>query len=251
MATSQPPLADIQGNVLRGYGTRYEAVRHLVLEVVDPASAREALGALPVTNAEVVPARAGRSWCCNVGITFAGLAALGVPRTSLDTFPPEFRAGMPARSWRLGDVGPSDPSGWIPGLAATGRVHVLVSITGLTPGDLDAPARDVLSDGRAWRTVCDPLDGAALAPGDRSVHFGYLDGISQPRFVGIHDPDVYPDHEFAPLGTVLLGYPAAVPSVRWTVPSPEVLGRNGAFNAFRILEQDVAAFEAYLASTSA
>jgi deferrochelatase/peroxidase EfeB len=32
----------------------------------------------------------------------------------------------------------------------------------------------------------------------------------------------------------------------WTLPDPPVLGRNGAFNAFRVLEQDVAGFEAYL-----
>src|SRR6202022_4975862 len=30
------------------------------------------------------------------------------------------------------------------------------------------------------------------------------------------------------------------------VPQPEPLGRNGSFNAFRVLAQDVAGFEAYL-----
>jgi deferrochelatase/peroxidase EfeB len=32
----------------------------------------------------------------------------------------------------------------------------------------------------------------------------------------------------------------------WTLPDPPVLGINGAFNAYRVLEQDVAAFEAFL-----
>jgi deferrochelatase/peroxidase EfeB len=39
--------------------------------------------------------------------------------------------------------------------------------------------------------------------------------------------------------------------VTWKVPQPDVLGRNGAFNAFRVLEQDVAAFEEFLAVQAA
>jgi deferrochelatase/peroxidase EfeB len=50
----------------------------------------------------------------------------------------------------------------------------------------------------------------------------------------------------APLGTVLLGYPNNFEGLFWRVPQPDVLGRNGTFNAFRVLEQDVAGFEAYL-----
>ena len=34
--------------------------------------------------------------------------------------------------------------------------------------------------------------------------------------------------------------------VYFRVPTPHELGFNGSFNAFRVLEQDAAAFEAYL-----
>ena len=79
------------------------------------------------------------------------------------------------------------------------------------------------------------------------VHFDYRDNISQPRFAGVHDPDNYPDAQpMAPLGTVLLGYPNNFEGLLWRVPTPGVLGLNGTFNAFRVLEQDVAAFETYL-----
>jgi deferrochelatase/peroxidase EfeB len=79
------------------------------------------------------------------------------------------------------------------------------------------------------------------------VHFGYHDNISQPRFAEIHDPADYPDPQpMAPLGTVLLGYPNNFEGLLWRVPDPVVLGRNGTFNAFRVLAQDVVGFENYL-----
>jgi hypothetical protein len=45
---------------------------------------------------------------------------------------------------------------------------------------------------------------------------------------------------------VLLGHPTAFEQLTWTLPDPPVLGLNGAFNAYRVLEQDVAGFEAFL-----
>jgi deferrochelatase/peroxidase EfeB len=80
-----------------------------------------------------------------------------------------------------------------------------------------------------------------------TVHFGYRDSIAQPKFAEIHDPADYPDGQpMAPLGTVLLGYPTNFEGLVWRVPQPQALGHNGTFNAFRVLAQDVAAFEAYL-----
>ena len=78
------------------------------------------------------------------------------------------------------------------------------------------------------------------------VHFGYRDNISQPRFASVRTPGKYDDQPTAPLGTVLLGYPTALEQLTWTLPNPRVLGFNGAFNAYRVLEQDVVAFEAFL-----
>ena len=78
------------------------------------------------------------------------------------------------------------------------------------------------------------------------MHFGYRDNITEPRFENVHSPDKYDDQPLAPLGTVLLGYATAFEQLTWTLPDPPVLGRNGAFNAYRVLEQDVAGFEAFL-----
>jgi deferrochelatase/peroxidase EfeB len=251
----------VQGNILRAYGAAYRAVRHLVLQVVDPGKARAALASMTdgdrsspdVTSAHSKPRTSGMDWCLNVGITFEGLKALGLPRASLSTFPPEFRQGMVPRAARLGDVGESAPEHWIGGLANAEQVHLLVSIHGCQPADV-APVADQVVEaqgGRAFRLVsANPFDGQALSGPDgssRYVHFGYVDGISQPRFEGIHEQgQAVARQPFAPLGAVLLGYPTALPHLRWRVPQPETLGHNGAFNAFRILRQDVRAFDAFL-----
>ena len=253
-------LSELQGNILRSYGRRYGHVRHLVLAVADPGRARAALAAMvdgdrstpEVTRADVAPKDADMAWCLNVGITYRGLEALGVPRPSLATFPREFRQGMVARAARLGDVGGSDPQKWIPGLADDSHVHLLVTIYGRAAEDLGSISDRVVGagDGQAFRLVTpEPLDGAFLvdAHGDNIVHFGFNDGISQPRFEHVH-PSTAP---LAPLGLVLLGHPVPSLGLSWTVPQPEVLGLNGTFGAFRVLRQDVAGFEAFLHATAA
>lgn len=250
-------LGELQGNILRGYGRTYRAVRHLVVQIADPRAARAALGSMTdgdrstpdVTAANRFPREEGFGWCLNVGFTWRGLQALGLPEQSLATFPPEFRAGMAARAGRLGDVGVSAPEHWIAGLGDTERVHLVVTIHGHGPDEVVGVSEQVLGldGGRAFTPLPGgPLDGATFTgDGDeRRVHFGYRDGISQPRFDGVHGDGP----GFTPLGAVLLGHPAPLPDVRWKVPGPDPLGPNGTFNAFRVLGQDVAGFEAFLAA---
>lgn len=280
----------VQGNILRGYGNDFRCVRHVVLKVADPMEARAVLGRMvngdratpEVTSGERAPKSAGMKWCLNVGITYHGLRALGVPATSLATFAPEFVEGMVARAPRLGDYGESSPSHWVEEFRNPERVDLLVSIHGFDFADIEPIAKQVIAaaDGKAFELVSvKPLDGEVLEPkptttaggdglepvsvkvdgaaGDdatripRHVHFGYRDGIAQPRFEGIHDPALYAaSQQFAPIGTVLLGHPTAVPHIRWPVPAPAPLGLNGSFNAFRMLRQDVDAFEGFLAETA-
>ncbi len=251
-------LRQLQGNILRSYGRTYNYVRHLALSVVGPARARAALaamvaadGSMPaVTRADVIPKLADMRTCLNLGITYTGLQAFGLPKTSLDTFPREFRQGMVARAGHLGDVGASAPENWIPGLADDRRVHLLVTIYAQSKEDIDPVSNRVLdAQGcRAFAPVtAEPLDGAIFD--DERVHFGYRDGIAGPRFEHIHPPDPK-KAPLSPFGVVLLGH--AVPSLgmTWRVPQPDMLGVNGTFGAFRVLHQDSAAFEAFLLETS-
>lgn len=256
-------LADVQGNILHSYGSRYGFVRHLVLRVTDPERARAALGEMvtgdrstpEVTTAESFPRRQEFGWCLNVGITERGLAALGVPASSQATFPPEFRAGMIARARWLGDVGPSAPEHWVGGLGDPDQTHLVVTVHGHAQADVEAVSATVLGaqGGRAFRPdTSRTFDGALFeSPHQGDVHFGYRDGLSNVRFEGLHPTSDASQGALAPIGTVLLGHPSPLPGVRWNVPDPWPLGHNGSFNAFRVLRQDVVGFEAFLQRTAA
>jgi deferrochelatase/peroxidase EfeB len=252
-------LADVQGNILRGY--RLQHVRHLVLQVDRPSSARAVLGSMADGNADgnadAPQLTTGAEWtvkpdyCLNLGITFAGLRALGVPDGSLATFPMAFKEGMISRASKLGDFGASAPVNWSGRLNESDLVHLVVTIHAPDDGELERLSDVICSSegGRAFAKVSH-FDGTALP--DNKVHFGYRDSISQPRFEGIHDPDAIPDPQpLAPLGTVLLGYPTFSQDLTWTVPEPAALGRNGSFNAFRVLAQDVASFESFIQMAAA
>ena len=244
--------ADVQGNIVRGY--RKPQVRHLVLEVTDPIVARRWLAACTSGSKDVPQITSEAPWptkpdtCFNIGVTYEGLRALGTPEASLKTFPTEFALGMTARALKLGDVGPSAPETWPAPFDDPKRVHLIATIYADEVAQLDREQKRALADGKAPRLL-GTRDGS-MFNGDY-VHFGYRDNITQPRFEEIHDPQRYADGQpMAPLGTVLLGYPTNFEGLTWRVPQPEPLGLNGAFNAFRVLAQDVAGFEVYLSEAA-
>lgn len=241
-------LDDIQGFVLRGYAM--PALRVFVLRVVEAAAARASLstlagpaGELHITTA--APWSDKPAWCLNLGLTFEGLRALGLPDASLLSFPDDFVEGAVARAARVGDVGRDAPEHWIDGLASR-DVHVVLACfardrqameaaTSLLRGHLEG------SGGLEERSI---HDGDAL-PGNLA-HFGYRDGFSQPTIEGA-PPTRFADRlPVAPAGELLLGHPSQHPGFTYPVPTPHALGRNGSFMALRLLRQDVAGFEDFL-----
>jgi deferrochelatase/peroxidase EfeB len=236
----------VQGNILRGY--RRGFVRHLILEIADRAAARGFLGvSVAGGNADVPGITSEAPWsgkpptCFNIGLTYEGLRALGTPTESLKTFPIEFTEGMTGRALKVGDFGPSAPEYWPTPFDKPARVHIVASVYA---DDAEHLKRVESQVARAFN-VLSAKDGRNL-PGDK-VFFGFDDSISQPRFAEIRDPVTEEASEpIDPLGTALLGYPTRLEGLAFRVPEPAVLGFNGSFNAFRILEQDVAGFEAYL-----
>ena len=249
-------LADVQGNILRGY--KKPLVRHLVLTVNDSAAARRWLVDATSGDAglahQVTTAAEGNEkppTCLNVGMTYAGLAALGVAPKCLATFPAEFIDGMATRAVKLGDTGPSDPHHWKPEWRDPKKVHLVVSVHADARDQRDETADRVLGagGGRAFVELA-RLDGQELPGG--LVHFGYKDNIAQPHFDGIRNPTHRPDMQpLVEVGAVLLGYKTPVEDLRWEVPEPrEDLGFNGSFNAFRVLEQQVDEFERFLSASA-
>ncbi|MGH3901969.1 MAG: Dyp-type peroxidase [Pseudonocardiaceae bacterium] len=246
-------LADVQGLILRGY--TMPVGRYIGLRIRDePQAARTFLGKLAGNDPAMSAVTTAQPWavkpecCVNLGITFPGLAALGVPQTSLDSFPVDYAEGAARRAASVGDVGTSSPEHWLPWLADP-KLHLLVSLYAESPTALETATGQLH---QAWSDGCVELgrhDGAALP--SNVAHFGYQDGFSQPTIEGVPLAGL-PDHlPRAPVGEFLLGYPSQHVRFSYPVPAPAELGTNGSFAAFRVIEQDVDGFAEFLSQQAA
>lgn len=252
-------LVDIQGLILRGY--RHPLLRLFVLQVSQAKAARLTLGALAgpggqgaaapvsanaelrITSAEEWPG-AKPSLCLNVGITWPGLLALGLgslAQLSFRSFP-SFQAGAAGRAAELGDTGESAPEHWV-GELGTGRDHAVMALYAADEATLAAATQRLVALlGDAWH-VHAQLDGAALPSG--RVHFGYLDGISQPSIEGGPERSLPDEQPPVPAWHFVL---QDNPATTYHLPEPALLGNNGSFGVLRVLRQNVVAFEQFLHS---
>jgi Dyp-type peroxidase family len=242
-------LDDIQSGALYERPSPYVG-SYLLLRIDDRADGRALVRRLhDVVGASRASADPGGDTSLTVAFTYHGLKALGVPQRSLDTFAPEFQAGMAARAVDLGDVGASSPEHWEKPLG-TSQVHVAVAV--LSPDrarheavverarrtQQELPGVEVV-----WRQDCYQL------PTGRTS-FGFKDGIGQPAVEG--SGRVATDAGDRPLkpGEIILGYPDETGELP-PMPSPDVLGRNGTYVVFRKLHTKVAAYRQYLRAKAA
>jgi Dyp-type peroxidase family len=245
---------DVQGIVVRAYKRLPEA-RYVLAEIRSQVLARAWLGWLCHRITDSGPHTTDRA--VNVAFTASGLRKLGLAEQPLAMFANEFLGGMTEehRSRALGDWGESAPERWEWGAPADTPIHVLLLLYATTDAvlaDMLNEHRDALERGGA--RLVRTLD-TSTATGRE--HFGFRDGISQPRLAGLgREPasdDIRP-------GEVLLGYPNEYN--RFT-PRPLLspaddpddvlaadrensgcrdLGLGGSYLVFRQLSQDVHAF---------
>jgi hypothetical protein len=258
---------DIQGFILHGYNM--PMVRHFVLTIGQVGAALDFLraltsgsGALSITTAERWSGGQKPPYALNIGLTARGLEALELPK-ALKIDPGNFSsflAGAVAAAETVGDTGPNAPENWVPKLNAANadRAHVLLSLYTKTAADRDlyagrlramfaqvippagAPDSDVLEWDVDPYIFTDPVTKENY----RKIHFGYTDGISNP---------IVDDVDLPPLRPQQLPYVPAWQFVTrdgamtsYNLPQPLEFGQNGTFSAFRILEQNVVAFDAFL-----
>lgn len=246
---------DVQGLLLSGY-PKLPCARYLLLVFGDAAAARGWVGMM----ADVV--RAGgdpppqQTASVQLAFTFAGLEHLELSWQALKGFSREFREGMAGserRRRRLGDVGPNAPENWQWG-AAGYTLHGMLLLFAPSEDELQRltdEQRSLLQ--QAGIDCIHTLDTQAL-PNQRE-HFGFRDGISQPRIAGLSRSTA--PHEVVKAGEFLLGEenergeytgrPLVDPIEDPTALLPAVpedsdlrdLGRSGSYLVFRQLSQDV------------
>jgi Dyp-type peroxidase family len=260
-------LSDVQGIVLSGYGHLPRA-RYLFLQFTSTSGAQDwVTRVLPsISTAAPYPVVDGRKQkpasMLNVVFTPPGLSMLGITQETMDTFPPEFVAGVYSRSEILGDTGTSAPEFWEIGGPKNPEIHALLMLFGQ-----DEPALEAALS-RQESLITQSNGGVALIAiesafrhSDQKEHFGFHDGVSQPAIKGLEHRS---DTEQAPIerGEILLGHlnayqtypysptvPAAQDPFGILSPLPDGafphlrdLGRNSSYLVYRKLAQDVAGF---------
>ena len=236
-------LDEIQATVLRYRPEPYYGT-HVMLRFDDARVGREFLQSVtPHVESAAEWWQAGKPWIA-VAITYSGLAALGVPKDSLQSFPEAFRVGMAARAGELLDRGENDPSHWEAPFG-TGLVHIGLSV--FSDSD-DAWHRTMAAarkhyEGRPGLTVLTAEDFGAQ-PGDLNP-LGYKDSIGQPAIEGIGVEPLPGQGPAIKAGEFILGYPGES-GVPLPAPRPDVLARNGTFVGLRKYHSRVATFNRFL-----
>src|SRR5262245_59270912 len=236
-------LHEIQATVLRPRPAPYFGT-HVLLRVDDARAGRAFLRRLtPYVDSAVAWRIAANAWL-DVGISYRGLEALGLPGESLQSFPEAFRVGMAARAKQLRDDAVNDPKNWHKPFG-TGQIHIGVSAF----TDSEEKRRRALAiareqyEGFSGVSVLAVQDFGAQ-PGDLNP-LGYKDGIDQPAIEGT-GVDPLPGYGRAiKAGEFILGYPGEA-GVPLPMPQPDILGRNGTYVGFRKYQTRVGAFNRFL-----
>ena len=226
----------------------------------------------------------------NIGFSWFGLLALGLPTRTLAALPSEFIDGMKARSHILGDEGESRPDNWDPIWKNSNRgsdtqVHIWVSMNAQFGCESDLDAQFVwfkneidkseggvtLLSGHGPAGEWDYQEAHALVGKDSDgettflskEHFGFNDGIGNPVFEDQFEPEkekvrvigrgkLMPDQTWKPLATgeFLLGH---VDESQELPPAaaPDDFTHNGTFMVYRKLHENVKSFTDYVAGQAA
>lgn len=247
---------DVQGTLLRGY--RVDLARHFILSIANAAATRQFILAL-VDGSNGLPAitTAQRSAShsdvfVNLSFTNTGLAALGIAASDLATFDAAFQRGATSATTAniVGDTGSSAPANWLGGMNDGSQVHIVLSLWVDTDSiQLESVSAQLRA---AFAGACTELSAQdAQALPDNHVHFGYRDNIAQPTVIGAppRKRAVPDDQPPVKTGEFLLGY--ANESGGTYQVTPAQLSTNSSYAAFRLLQQDVAGFDAFLQEYSA
>lgn len=250
-STAQPDKSNIQGMILRGFTHPYSC--HMIFKFNNKAGAKSFIKAiLPYVQSAESWGDEKPDLMLNIGLTYTGIATVSnLTKAQLNFFPSPFQKGPTSGGSQqsLNDYGPSDPSGWAFG-NSTNQVDCVVHSYAMNPAALKQVVSLVSDAGKSsGLTEFFPIDNGtkrleeyALIP-RYSVHFGYLDGIDQPELGWSDPPDPLDNND---LRNFLIGYPLSSSGPGPVSGEAGAFAKDGCYNAFRMLCQDVETFDKFL-----
>jgi deferrochelatase/peroxidase EfeB len=247
-----PQRSNVQGLIMRGYTHPYST--HMLFHFPGRgAAAAFVRSLLPYLQSAIDWGKQKPEKMLNISLTYSGLAvATTLSSEDFKQFPPTFREGPASGDSQqsLFDLGDSDPSLWWSRRFATDDLHCVVHTYALQATSMDAIVTLVAAAAQASGVteLFATADGKSrLVQGqlpDDEIQFGYRDGISEPDLVW---PALGAPTDPSMLNNFVIGYPG---SVFGPGPSGDnAAGRfakDGCYNAFRVMSQDVAGFERFL-----
>lgn len=251
-------LHEIQGMVMSGHKHLRHAM-YIFLQIKEAANAKAWLAQIalqiatsekwaldPITNERKKPPH-----ILNLGISFTGLQALGLPQAALESFPDDFIDGIASerRARILGDTGKSAPKYWQIG-SDPNTLHILLVILALDEVVLqqEVERQKVSWEASGLQLIAEEI--GHMLPDNRE-HFGFLDGVSQPKFKhGVRDPKA--SEPTIAAGEFVMGYENQYDQLPISPTlNGKDLGRNGTYIVFRKLYQDVVGFWNFVAEQAA
>lgn len=250
---STPDWSNVQGLVRSGYTHPFST--HLLFTFPSPLSpaARQSFFAalLPTLQSSADWGSTKPAAMLNVGLTAGALAKMGQPA-------PEVLAAFPA-DFRTPSYGGSNlPDQWLAmdgtKLFAASEVDAVVHVYGLAQADMEG----LVSTVTAAASAAGITERLPLAQGDGrltqcnlpsgEVHFGFMDGISEPDLRTPSTGGVLPGD----LANFVVGYadpslPADQVNVDPATGPAGDFARDGIYDGFAVIFQDSNAFNAYIA----
>ncbi|MGK5023433.1 Dyp-type peroxidase [Janthinobacterium sp. RB2R34] len=238
-------LDDIQALILRSRPEPYVGI-HAMLHIDDAEGGRDLL----LRMAAHVPSAAGwtddRDAWMGVALSFEGLKALGVPDSSLASFPLPFQQGMAGRAEHLRDVGSNAPEHWDEAFQP-GTCHVALTIYARDEAALAVALAQAMGELERAKGVTLVGKHAFGADADAKNPFGFRDSISQPFVAGSGVAPLPGQERPIAAGEFILGENSET-GKPVAMPEPPELGRNGSFVVLRKYESKVGAFNDFIRS---
>lgn len=236
-------LDDIQSILLRSRPLPYFGTI-AIFTIRDAAIAKEILKRLVPMISSAEDWHNDEQNTLSIAFTYKGLQKLGLPQSSLDSFPRSFREGMASRAKYLFDIDENAPEKW---------EKEFMNFEFHVAGALLCKDREIW---QAKKVELKNLLESSGGIGNVKFHdfgagedgknvFGFRDGISNPELEGsgIELPDSF-EKPIKP-GEFILGYPGESGVVK-PHPQPAILGKNGTFLTFRKYQSNVAAFNKFI-----